>query len=230
MRTFALTILLLLASCTPNAPQHSVVRAPGSGAAKAPPADQGGDAPRQKGWSPLHSAVEYQDGDGSIGTTLRQPHPSLAAHFLDKGLPVDSRDEQGRTPLFLAVYHERLDLVKLFIARGADVNARTDVQFTPLMMASISGFRDIAAYLLDHGADPRLRDDEGFTALHWAATQHYPEIVRLLVRKGADVNARNDVGESAVQRVQSIRIGDKGHTQEMTDSMVRLLRQLGAAD
>jgi len=75
-----------------------------------------------------------------------------AAVLLDQGVAVDVRDEDGRTPLMLAVVQGRLEVVRLLLARGADPNAADNAGRTPLQQATDKNLRDIAALLERAGA------------------------------------------------------------------------------
>lgn len=83
----------------------------------------------------------------------------LAEALLDAGAEVDSRDEEGCTPLMRGT---GVKLAELLIARGADVNAKATgegyVGRTPLMFAESVA---VARLLLDAGADPKAVDDDG---------------------------------------------------------------------
>jgi len=75
-----------------------------------------------------------------------------AAVLLDQGVAVDARDQDGRTPLMLAVVQGRLEVVRLLLARGADPNAADNAGRTPLQQATDKNLRDIAALLERAGA------------------------------------------------------------------------------
>jgi hypothetical protein len=75
-----------------------------------------------------------------------------AAALLDRGAAVDARDEDGRTPLMLAVARGRLEVVRLLLARGADPNAVDNAGRTPLQQAREKNLQDVAALLERAGA------------------------------------------------------------------------------
>jgi hypothetical protein len=74
------------------------------------------------------------------------------AVLLDQGVPLDERDEQGRTPLMRAVMQNKLDVVRLLLSRGADPNLPDNSGRTPLQQAKRENLSDIAATLQGAGA------------------------------------------------------------------------------
>jgi Ankyrin repeats (many copies) len=64
----------------------------------------------------------------------------------------DARDEQGRTPLMLAVMQGRRDVVRSLLDHGADPNVADSNGRTPLQQAKQSDLREIAAMLERAGA------------------------------------------------------------------------------
>jgi hypothetical protein len=64
----------------------------------------------------------------------------------------DARDEQGRTPLMLAVMQGRQDVVRSLLDHGADPNIADNTGRTPLQQAKQSDLREIAALLEQAGA------------------------------------------------------------------------------
>jgi hypothetical protein len=72
--------------------------------------------------------------------------------LLDKGAPLNERDDQGRTPLMLAVMQNRPDIVQLLLDRGADPNIVDSIGRSPLQQAQQAKLPEIAAMLQRAGA------------------------------------------------------------------------------
>ena len=75
--------------------------------------------------------------------------------LIDNGADVETRTEDGRTALFIAVEAGALRVCRVLVERGkARVNASIGKGFfeddTPLIRAAGSGFTDVCAYLADH--------------------------------------------------------------------------------
>ena len=74
--------------------------------------------------------------------------------FLDHGLPIDAKDENGNTLLMLAAYHGHHDTVGSLIERGADVDLRNDRDQSPVAGALFKGENDVVKALVDAGISP----------------------------------------------------------------------------
>ena len=79
----------------------------------------------------------------------------LCALFLQAGMPVDTPNMAGVSPLQAASYQQKTEHMKLFIEHGADVNYE-DPRFraTAVDFAVGSGNMEVLQILLDQGADP----------------------------------------------------------------------------
>jgi len=139
-----------------------------------------------------------------VGTAFADPiHDAAAAGDLaairaelDKGVDVNAKDNDGRTPLHYAAKYATKQVVELLIPNGADVNAKMKDGATPLHVAAQDGHKEIAELLIDKGADVDAQDVNGWTPLHSTAYKGHREIVELLIAKDADVNAKDVDGRT----------------------------------
>lgn len=135
----------------------------------------------------IHDAVTNNDSV-KVEKLIRQ-NPDL----------VFSKNENGFTPLQLAVTNGYIDIVQYLLTTKADVNARNNYGGTPLHLAAMvkGQHGDLVEMLLAHGADVNACDAHALTPLHYAALVDNPDAVRLLLDHGAKVNARdNKVGDT----------------------------------
>lgn len=105
-------------------------------------------------------------------------------------IDVNDVDQDGITPIRLAVLSGRVDILEYLISKGADINATGEFG-SALDAAAFEGNFEIVEFLLEKGADVNTTDTDGYTPLHSAANL---DIVKLLLKKDANVNAKNTNG------------------------------------
>ncbi|XP_057716397.1 kinase D-interacting substrate of 220 kDa B isoform X2 [Corythoichthys intestinalis] len=142
---------------------------------------------------------------------------AIKAH-LDKFKDVDSRSDNGQTPLMVAAEQGNLEIVQELIKRGANVNCDDVDCWTALMSASKEGHIQVVEELLDNEANMENRDMGGWTALMWAAYKGRTDVAQLLLSKGANPNI---TGQYSVYPI--IWAAGRGHAE-----IVHLLLQHGA--
>jgi ankyrin repeat protein len=74
-------------------------------------------------------------------------HKETAKALLDRGAEIDSRAEDGRTPLMLAASKGNMDLVSFFLQQGADPSLTDKSGDTAASLASAKGSREVASLL-----------------------------------------------------------------------------------
>ncbi len=127
---------------------------------------------------------------------------------IDNGADVNTRRNDGMTPLMYSSMGGYLEIVRILITFGANVNAKTIHGVTPLMYSSLGGHLGIVRALIAKGADVNAMTNDGKTVLMLASTGASLDIVKILLGNGADATVENKDGITA-QVIASI----KGHKQ-----------------
>lgn len=132
------------------------------------------------GDSPLHHAIKME---------VKEAVDLLITYgYMDVNLV----DDDGMTPLMLAVVKEDYDLIEAILDLGADPTISTSTGFSAFFAAVdredirlVDLFTNKASQYLDQ------QDDKGNTLLHWAVVKHSPQIVSILRSVGASTSVTN---------------------------------------
>jgi ankyrin repeat protein len=93
------------------------------------------------------------------------------------------RDNNGNTPLHLAVIGGHLEVARMLLECKADVNSRNEDGSTPLLIVSSKGNLDTLRLLLTYGADASVSDNKGRTPRHLAEMGGHHEVAHMLPTK-----------------------------------------------
>ncbi|CAA7039845.1 unnamed protein product [Microthlaspi erraticum] len=72
------------------------------------------------------------------------------------GVPLDSRDSQGRTALHMAAANGHLAIVEYLLSQGVDINALNEENNAPLHWACLNGHIEVVKRLILAGASLSL--------------------------------------------------------------------------
>ena len=123
--------------------------------------------------------------------------------LIKSGVSVNIAYSSYFTPLYLAVYYNQPEIVKLLLASGAQqsINAQeTTSRYTALITAVSRNQVNLVNILLEAGADVNLQTTRGDTALHWAVNNHNRQMVLDLIDAGADVTIRDNKGVTPLMK------------------------------
>jgi ankyrin repeat protein len=140
----------------------------------------------------------------SSGVHAGEIHDAAAAGDLNKvrtivaadAGSINSKDNNGDTPLYLACLRCKVAVANFLIDKGANVNARNNSGFTPLHGTNSTWGQDVGLIqrLIAKGADVNARGSRDETPLYWAAQRGNLKVVKLLIDHGADLNCGKAFG------------------------------------
>lgn len=133
------------------------------------------EAKDEVGRTALHWAC-VTDNEALLRTLLSSAPGTIAPRA-----EVNCVDSRMKTPLHLAVSHNRLPLAQLLLEKHASIDARSDGDWSPLHNACMSGPYSLVAMLLKSGADANAELLNGRTPLHIAAETGNEEAARCLL-------------------------------------------------
>jgi ankyrin repeat protein len=110
---------------------------------------------------------------------------AVASALLAHKAEVDSRDDDGMTPLLVAALSGHREMAALLLDHGADVEARDAAGgATPLYQAAAWGRTAVIELLIARGADVNARNRAGKTPLAAALANGSIEAARILREHG----------------------------------------------
>ena len=124
------------------------------------------------------------------------------------GAPLDPVDAELRTPLLLAVEHDRLQAAAELIGAGANINAQAGNKDSPWLLAGALGRTEMLRLMIPRGPDLSLRNRFGGNALIPACERAHVDTVKLLLTTAIDVDHVNNLGWTCLLEI--VILGDGG--------------------
>ena len=167
------------------------------------------------------AAVEQQgyafSPKGFVQSAEKGDHKAVLL-FLSSGVDIDTRNEQGWTPLMVSTFNGKEEVAILLIRSGADINAKDTAGYGPLHWAAFNGYSNVVKLLIEKRAKVNERSNHGWSPLLQAATRGHLLAVEQLIASGADVNLASNDGWTPLHKAAS-----NGHIE-----VVKLLLAKGA--
>jgi len=136
---------------------------------------------------------------------------------LDRGMPLDLRNQNGRTALHIATTSIRPRTALLLLKRGASPHAIDKHGHTPLHLA-VDRSTEISKMLLQFGANPYIRNMCKQTVIHAAAEGLEPQILKTIIGEGCDIEKRDIKGKTSLQHAADDPISCAFATTKLLDA------------
>ena len=155
-------------------------------------------------WKSVCSKVAFapHDSKDSAGQTSHLcpamwKDPAVCQVFIGAGADIETKNDNGCSPLHLASVSGALATVKMLVEAGADVRATDPDGNTCLNLAVYLGHTDTVRYLVSlTEVDLNLQDRNNRTALHLAVKRKHADVVEVLIDAGADIETNDVDGRS----------------------------------
>lgn len=114
-------------------------------------------------------------------------------YLTNLGLDINARANDQTTPLYCAIGHSKIDIVKHCIEKyNADVNATCDGFVSLLWYACKNNELEIMKYLIEKGANKSITDSSGKSLLHCAVKHSNTKTIDFVISLGYDISAMDN--------------------------------------
>jgi len=128
-------------------------------------------------------------GWSALYWSLRRQQTEMAKQLIFLGANMHLTDNDGKTPIRMAVEYGYTDIVDLLQKKGATITERDkNYMRTLLHSAAINGYLNIADLLIREGTDVNAQDKEWKTPLFYADKYGHKRIADLLLKNGAEAD------------------------------------------
>ena len=125
---------------------------------------------------------------------------AIIEYLLSEGAAVDALDEDGKTPIFVAIETQKLGVLQLLLSKGASRTHAGPRGSTPLhIAAAVQDNGEAMTILLGRDitkTDLGVTDGQGYTALHTAAQCGNLGALNTLLQVGADTTIKDPKGRT----------------------------------
>ncbi|GFU04024.1 protein TANC2 [Nephila pilipes] len=116
-------------------------------------------------------------------------HLPMLRALADKGLILDTKDQNGRTALAWACIYNKIEAVRFLIEKGADMASKDEDLCTPLHLAAIYADANVVSYLLNQITDSEIKNKENKTPLECAVSSRNVSATLSLLKGGVAIGS-----------------------------------------
>ena len=118
--------------------------------------------------------------------------------LLDGGVPIDTKDDEGRSLLRWAAQGGHVTTMRLLIRRGCDVDSVDDRGLTPLHCAAAMGYTKSVRELIRNGASKSVVTGNYRTPLHQAALNGHVDTAVAMLEEGCPLDVVSGDGATVL--------------------------------
>ena len=107
-----------------------------------------------------------------------------------KGISINETDNNGNSPLHVAILSGESEYARSLINQGAELNIRNKLELSPLHLAAFLNDRQVTNILVLQGAEIDIKGNSGYTPLHIATELNNIHVARDLLYKGANTRIK----------------------------------------
>lgn len=125
---------------------------------------------------------------------------SAVVLFVNAGMGLETRNEQGWTPLMVALFEGREEIALFLIKKGANIHFSDRSGYRPIHWAAYQGYGNVIREIVTRGADVHANTNFGWPPLLQAAARGHEKAVDTLIELGANVNVQDNEGWTALHK------------------------------
>lgn len=130
-----------------------------------------------------------KEGDSLLHLATKYKRKDIVEILLENEAEVDVKDNNFKTPLYIASQLGLIDIVNILLKNGANPNIfRDSCGSTPVFIAAQNGHSAVLTLLLNHGGNPNSFKFNGASALFIATVGEHFHCVNLLLKYRASPN------------------------------------------
>ena len=119
--------------------------------------------------------------------------------LLEKGYNVNCANDSNETPVYLAVFYKKYDVLKLLLSQDAE--PVTEGYSNPLLLATSNNDHECVEILLEYKSNPSYQDalsENLWTPLHETCHKGFTLILKKFLETKCSLNIRNEEGATPV--------------------------------
>jgi ankyrin repeat protein len=123
----------------------------------------------------------------------------------NQGISLNETDNNGNSPLHVAILAGESEYARSLINQGADLNIKNKLGLSPLHLAAFLNDREVANHLLQKGAEIDIKGNSGYTPLHIASELNHVRLAKDLLYMGANARIKTDqkLTPKAIAKIQN---------------------------